>query len=278
MSIRQVKNKLAKTEALLANPRLKQLVPATLPFSGQALKEMLGQYGLVYVKPVIGTFGKGVIRVEHRPNEKEPYRFQTGVRKACFSDFETMFAHLCKARSKRPCLIQQGIEMLRYGKRLFDLRLMVQKNPKGQWESTGLIGRLAHPRKIVTNYHNGGTPMAPEILFSPHMSRAEFEAFRKKLDSIGLAVAAVMEKRFPGIKELGVDIAVDGQRNPWILEVNTKPDPYIFRKLKDRSIFRKIYRYCVAYGRIRPRRRRQTGRVRPIRLGRKTGTRRRAAG
>jgi len=278
LSIRLVRNKLAKTEALLANPRVKQLVPATLPFSEQNLKDMLAKYGLVYVKPVYGTFGKGVIRVEHHPNADEPYAFQTGVRKTRFSDFETMFAHLNHACSKRACLIQQGIEMLRYGKRLFDLRLMVQKNPAGQWESTGLIGRLAHPRKIVTNYHNGGTPMAPDILFGPHMSQAEFKAFRKKLDSIGLAVAAALEKRFPGIKELGVDVAVDEKRNPWILEVNTKPDPYIFRKLKDRSIFRKIYRYCVAYGRIRPRRRRQAGRVRLTRLKKKTGTRPRAAG
>lgn len=252
LSIRRVKNKLAKTEALLANPNLRKLVPVTRPFSRQTLGEMLGEHGLVYVKPVNGTFGRGVIRVEHHPDTASPYRFQIGIRKYGFPDFESMYTHLMKARSKRPCLIQQGINMLKYRKRLFDLRLMVQKNPANKWESTGLIGRLAHPRKIVTNYHNGGTPMAPEILFSPHMSRSDYLAYRKKLDSIGLAIADAMEKRFPGVKELGVDLAVDTRHKPWILEVNTKPDPYIFRKLKDRSVYRKIYRYCIAYGRIRP--------------------------
>jgi hypothetical protein len=216
---------------------------------------MLGQFGLVYVKPVNGTFGQGVIRVEYRKNLANPYRFQTGIQKYRFPDFETMYTHLLKVRSKKAYLVQQGIEMLKYRKRLFDLRLMVQKNPSGKWESTGLIGRLAHPRKIVTNYHNGGTPMSPEVLFSPHMTPSDFAAFRKKLDTLGLTIAAAMEKRFPGVKELGVDLAVDARRKPWILEVNTKPDPYIFRKLKNPSVYRKIYRYCVAYGRIRPKRR-----------------------
>jgi hypothetical protein len=33
-----------------------------------------------------------------------------------------------------------------------------------------------------------------------------------------------------------------------VLEVNTSPDPYIFRRLKDKSIFGKIRRYARAYG------------------------------
>ncbi len=252
VSIRRVRSKLSKTKALLADPKLKKLVPVTRPFSKQAVKELLDQFGLAYAKPVSGTFGKGVIRVEYHKNQPYPYRFQSGIRKYRFQTFEAMHANLAKARIHQSYLLQQGIEMLKHRNRRFDLRLMVQKNPLGQWESTGLIGRLAHPRKIVTNYHNGGTPMSPEILFSSHMDGKDFAAFRKKLDALGLSIAAAMEKRFPGIKELGVDLAVDARRTPWILEVNTMPDPFIFRKLPDRSVYRKIYRYCVAYGRFRP--------------------------
>jgi len=127
---------------------------------------------------------------------------------------------------------------------------MVQKNPQGRWETTGLIGRLAHPRKIVTNYHNGGTPMAAEKLLAPHMTDRQFTAFRSTLNQLGLDVAAAMERKFPKIKELGIDIGVDKDGKPWILEVNTKPDPFIFRKLPNKTIYRRIYRYAVQYGRF----------------------------
>ncbi|UUZ90327.1 YheC/YheD family protein [Paenibacillus sp. P25] len=45
-------------------------------------------------------------------------------------------------------------------------------------------------------------------------------------------------------------MAIDQKLYPWILEVNTWPDPWIFRKLKDKRIFRRIYRYSKAYGRL----------------------------
>jgi D-alanine-D-alanine ligase-like ATP-grasp enzyme len=70
------------------------------------------------------------------------------------------------------------------------------------------------------------------------------------LRGLGVAVAAQLERKFPGIKEIGVDIAVDQQYKPWILEVNTKPDPYIFQKLQNKAVFRKIIRYVRAYRQI----------------------------
>jgi hypothetical protein len=55
-----------------------------------------------------------------------------------------------------------------------------------------------------------------------------------------------MQQRFPGVKEIGVDLAIDNQFKPWILEVNTLPDPYIFRRLNNKAVFGKIIRYARA--------------------------------
>jgi hypothetical protein len=226
-------------------------VPVTRPFSKQALKEMLDRFGMVYVKPVNGTFGQGVIRVEKRAGNERSYEFQSGVQKYRCPSFENLYRTLKRAKQRKKYLIQQGIELLKYAKRRFDIRIMVQQNPDAVWETTGLIGRLAHPRKIVTNYHSGGTPMPIGKLLGVHLDRRRRKEYLARLTSLGTSVAAALQKKYPGLKEIGIDVAVDDRFVPWILEVNTKPDPFIFRKLPDRSVFRKVYRYAVLYGRFR---------------------------
>lgn len=250
MSIQRVRSKWAKTAALLADPDLMQYVPVTRLFSRSALMELLGRFGMVYVKPVNGTFGKGVIRVERRNDKETPYGFQAGVQKYRCPAFGDLYRRLSLRMRGKKYLIQQGIELLRYGNRRFDIRIMVQKNPDSKWETTGMIGRLAHPRKIVTNYHSGGTPLPVQTLLSRHMDGQSLASFQSRLETLGTAAAKAMQRKFPGLKEIGVDVAVDADHRPWILEVNTLPDPFIFRMLPDRSVFRKMYRYAAAYGRF----------------------------
>lgn len=256
MSIQRVWSKWAKTKVLLADPDLKKFVPDTRPFSKSTLAEMLERLGMVYVKPVHGTFGMGVIRVERHFSSEWPYLFQSGVKKYRCRSFEEMFRKLSRVKQRKKYLVQQGIEMLRYANRRFDVRIMVQMNPQNAWVATGLIGRLAHPRKIVTNYHSGGTPMPVEDLLGPHLTRESIAIFRSALERLGILTAEAMQRKYPGLKEIGLDVAIDKHFTPWILEVNTRPDPFIFRKLPDRSVFQQIYRYAVQYGRFRPKTRR----------------------
>ncbi len=255
MSIQRISSKLAKTNVLLTDPTLKEYVPSTRDFQRSTVEEMLGEYGMIYVKPVSGTFGKGVIRVEKKAGATQPYIFQSGESKYSFVTFDEMYRKLLTVKKRKDYLAQQGIHLLKYSGRRFDLRIMVQKNPQSQWETTGMIGRVAHPRKIVTNYHAGGTPMPVTALLKSSLSTVQWNHYEAHLRRLGIDIAIAMEKRFPRIKEIGVDVAIDRSLKPWILEVNTMPDPFLFKKLPNRSIFRRIYSYAVAYGRYRVRKR-----------------------
>lgn len=253
MPIRRISSKWAKTEALLASAELRNLVPDTRLFERDTVRGMLDEYGMIYVKPVNGTFGKGVIRLGQSPGSDEGYTLQAGEKQMSFSSFDEMFDALLKIKRPRPYLSQQGIELLKHDNRRFDFRVMVQMSPDGQWETTGIIGRLAHPRKIVTNYHAGGTPLPMETLMKMHLEKAErtSRGYRRELSKLGVDVASALGRRFPGLKEIGIDVAVDTELKPWILEVNTLPDPYIFLRLPDRSVYRRIRKYAIAYGRFR---------------------------
>jgi glutathione synthase/RimK-type ligase-like ATP-grasp enzyme len=255
MPIQRVRSKWAKTDVLLADPILREYVPSTRNFEQSTVEQMLEQYAMIYVKPIHGTFGRGVIRVEKNSGSSTPYSFQSGETKYSFGTFNEMFRKLQKVKKRKAYLSQQGIELLKYNGRRFDLRIMVQKNPQSQWEATGMIGRVAHPRKIVTNYHAGGTPMPVNILLKASLSSEQWNRYEARLRKLGVETARALEKRFPRIKEIGIDVAIDHHLKPWILEVNTLPDPFLFKKLPNRSVFRKIYYYAVAYGRFKVRKR-----------------------
>ncbi|RED83391.1 YheC/YheD family protein [Cohnella phaseoli] len=255
MSIQRVRSKRAKTEVLLADPSLKVYIPDSDGFDRLTVERMLEKYEMIYVKPINGTFGRGVIRIEKHPASSSPYRLQSGETKYEFPTFDDLFRKLLSVKKPKSYLSQQGIHLLKHHGRRFDLRVMVQKNPQASWETTGMIGRVAHPRKIVTNYHAGGTPKSVPALMSAHLSPNQRRSFEARLRKLGVSVAEALERKYPRLKEIGIDIAVDEQHKTWILEVNTLPDPFLFKKLPDKSIFRKMYAYATAYGRFKPRKR-----------------------
>lgn len=244
---RYVTSKWVKTEALLENDELKAHVPKTVRMTRNSLQSMLHEYRMVYIKPNIGTFGNGVMRVEWNPDAVPSYKYQLRESPRSYMSFNSMYEDILRKTHKSKYLVQKGIHLLKYQKRRFDIRVMVQKNLHNQWETSGWIGRVAHPQKIVTNYHSGGTLKSVELLLTAYLKGKEKIQYIHKLKQLGTKVAKQLHKRFPGIKEIGIDLALDEQLTPWILEVNTKPDPYIFRILKNKTVFGKIIRYARAH-------------------------------
>ncbi|MEW9700579.1 YheC/YheD family protein [Paenibacillus sp. SI8] len=248
---RYIHSKWAKTKAIEAVKELRQYVPVTRKMSKETLLDMLNEYRMVYIKPNSGMFGNGVIRVEWAEGAAEkPYSFQSGVRLKSFDSFEEMYTAILKVTKKKYYLAQKGIHLLKYRGNRFDLRVMVQQSPLRKWETTGIIGRVAHPSKIVTNFHSGGTLKPVEQLLAKYLSVNEQKRYVKKLRVLGVQVAKAVHARYQGVKEIGVDVALDKELHPWVLEVNTSPDPFIFNRLKDKRIFSKIRRYGRAYDRL----------------------------
>lgn len=248
---RYVSSKIGKTKAVESVESLGKYVPSTKRMTAETLQEMLEQYKMVYVKPNIGMFGNGVIRIELAGEDAERlYSYQSGVTIRRFKTFADLYVSLIKVTRKRPYLVQKGIHLLTYKGNRFDLRVMVQQTFARKWETTGIIGRVAHPAKIVTNFHNGGTLKSVDTLLKKYLPPTERKGFVKQLQVMGIQVAKAINSRYRGVKEIGVDVALDKDLQPWILEVNTSPDPYIFRRLKDKRIFAKMRRYAKAYGRL----------------------------
>jgi glutathione synthase/RimK-type ligase-like ATP-grasp enzyme len=247
---RHVVSKWRKTSIMLRSSKLRPYVPDTRKMTHSSLKELLSRYRMVYIKPDLGTYGNGVMRVEMASNAAKPYHYQAGLEKRTFAGFDDMYRSILKRTRKRLYLAQKGIHLTKYKNRRFDVRVMVQQSPRKVWEATGVIGRVAHPRKIVTNVHNGGTLKPIESLLAAYISGAAKRRYIQRLRKLGLATADQLHGTLRGLKEIGLDVALDKQLHPWVLEVNTSPDPFIFRRLKDKRIFARIRQYAKAYGRL----------------------------
>ncbi|OBY76838.1 endospore coat-associated protein [Paenibacillus sp. KS1] len=246
---KNVLSKWLKTKAILKDPKVRMRVPETRRMNEKSLGEMLRRYSMVYIKPEAGTYGKGVMRVEQG---NDSYSYQEKEKKRVFDSFPSMYRSIVRTKRKRPYLVQKGIHLLKYKGRRFDIRVMVQRNHKHAWEMTGMIGRVAHPRKIVTNYHSGGKPTEVRTLLKPFVSGEKLSKMEKTLSKAGYDAAKALSRTYPGLNMVGADIGLDNQLRPWIIELNTNPDPYIFRHLADKSIARKVLSYASALKRIPP--------------------------
>ncbi|MCE3204175.1 YheC/YheD family protein [Paenibacillus sonchi] len=279
MKIQRVSSKWAKTKVILPNRQLAVYIPETRKYSLEALVELLGIYGTVYIKPDRGTFGSGVMRAEQRtvhlsPSDRQPgssdralthgiveseavveqkvmYILRYAKDAEAFSSPQELHAALLLRIKGRTYLIQQGIDLLCYQDRPFDLRVLTQKNLSGAWETTGMLGRVAAPQKVVTNYHSGGSIYTVRNLLKTHMIPDEMNAAIQQLKLMGEKIAAQLETAYPGLKEIGLDVAIDSHHDLWLLEVNTLPSIVIFGSFQNKSIYRKIRRYARAYGRLK---------------------------
>lgn len=277
MKIQRVSSKWAKTKAILQNRSLSIYIPDTRKYDLNTLQEMLMLYDMVYIKPDKGTYGSGVMRVEQRTvtlsptehqehheyqeeqEEQEPKTKETKImyilryRKSAlaFSSPEELDKALIKVIQNRSYLIQKGIDLLKHKERPFDLRVLVQKNLEGSWETTGMLSRVAAPHKIITNYHSGGRIMSVRAVLEGHMNASEAASTMYELKTLGIVMARQLEKVYPGIKEIGLDVAIDSEYDLWVLEINTLPSIVVFKLFPDKSIYRKIHRYAASYGRVK---------------------------
>jgi len=242
-----IKSKSLKTAWLLQNQTIRPYVPETVGFSNHNLHRLLYVHKNVFIKPDTGRFGLGVIKAMMEPCE-EGYCFwlcyATEVR--AFKSFAELHSEIEIIRAGTRYIAQQGIDTLCHDGRPFDVRIMVQISPQRRWRTTGYVARVAAPGRIVTNFHAGGTPHALAPLLKSYISQEEIRAYIFRLCRLGEAVAAHCHKAWPNLKAVGLDIAVDREMRPWILEVNTMPLADLFAKLKDKTMYRRICRFAKA--------------------------------
>lgn len=216
------------------------------------LKNMCARYASVFLKPVRGSLGKGIIRLSRAGQEGWTASFTTplGTRKQMYPSLMKLFGAISGKMKTVRYLIQQGLTLIEIGGRPVDFRALTQKNASGKWVVTSIVGRIAGSQHYVSNLARGGTlSTVREAVARSNMAPGARKDVSARLHKAALDISKGVDERIPAhFGELGVDLALDTSGRVWLLEVNSKPSKNDNTPLNEGKI-RPSVRMMIQYAR-----------------------------
>ncbi|MGZ4105898.1 MAG: YheC/YheD family endospore coat-associated protein [Tumebacillaceae bacterium] len=216
-------------EWLSKNVRTASYVPNTICFrSVEQTAEFLYRYSDVYMKPVHGSLGIGILRVRRQPDGRVFYQLKKkdGSLNQKHAGSISVFLKEYQRRLLRgPYIIQEALRLRTWQGRPFDIRLVLQKDETGHWQRTKMFCRIAQEGQITSNLSTGGDAISAKQLLSEILQNDKnVSRVMKELRQIGDLIPGVIEQEHGGtIGELGLDLGLDESGRIWVIEVNAKP-------------------------------------------------------
>lgn len=235
-------NKWRAHEVLSQNPNLRKWLPETHLFNGQLskLKEMLRRYRVVYLKPITGTGGRGILRVERKNGQ---YRLlgrdrQRAKKFALVRQESSLLQRVKRWVGRDRYLLQQGLDLALIPDRSIDIRLLIQKDSTGNWDITGMGVRVGPKNSATANLHGGGKAVRAEPFLKEYFGEETANEIIQECKQLAYQTAQTIEAYFGRMIELGLDIGIDVLGRVWLIEVNPKPGRDIFREMGQTQLYR----------------------------------------
>ncbi|MEI7024757.1 YheC/YheD family endospore coat-associated protein [Paenibacillus sp. y28] len=193
---------------------------------------------VLFLKPAGGSQGRGALRIARTPDG----RFEAGGRDRIGRTVQMQFgsqtelAHwLPRFTGRRAYLIQPYLDLAAADGRVYDIRVLVQKNRHGRWQESGIAARIGSAGSVTSNLHGGGTAEDAEAQLTEQFGAQEAEKLTRRLKKLAALLPPYLEQHFPSIAELGLDFGIDRTGRIWILECNSKPGRSAFARLSNRQ-------------------------------------------
>lgn len=218
---------------LWPDSQLRPHIPRTERYqSVRTVLRLLDRFPGVYMKPLWGGWGIGIMRIRRLPRSR--YRVSRTIgrsgrnwsRVVSASGLRTVVHRLVDG----PYLVQQEIPLAQLAGRLSDVRVLAQRRADGAWGITGAVVRVGKPRSVISNLHGGGRALEiHQALSRMFPSEPKVEQIIERIHTLALAIVEKVESRFGRFGEIGLDFGVDQTGHVWFIEVNSRPGRHSFR-------------------------------------------------
>ncbi|MBW7477045.1 YheC/YheD family protein [Paenibacillus oenotherae] len=215
--------------------------------SRQGLGKMMIKHKFLYLKPISGKAGKGIMTLRLQPEKPFPYKLKIQAHKKSITyncgSITKLWNRIKKESTGERYIAQQGIQLASINERSFDLRVLVQKNQKGQWDISGIGARVAGTLSITTHVPRGGSIDDPERLLVSAFGQESARKLLVKARTTALLIAKQIERGSgQSLVEMSMDLGVDSEGNIWFFEANAKPMKFDEPDIRKRSLDR-IFQY-----------------------------------
>jgi hypothetical protein len=214
---------------LAADEKTVRYLPPAMKFERiDTACEFIQYHRNVYMKPVHGSRGVGIIRMVRFPDGTAQYQ----MKKKNGEIVTTMFPGVQQAllalqgKLKRGgYVIQAALKLLSLQGCPFDIRVILQKDGSGQWKRTKMVSRVARAGDITSNLSTGGNAFSVrEVLGHIFKDRKQVRALYRRLCQVANLVPRVIEEQSrQQYGEMGLDFGIDEAGAIWIIEVNSRP-------------------------------------------------------
>lgn len=225
-------------------------IPETKFFSKEHFYDLAQKYDMVFIKPVHGSQGRNIIKLFQKGENQYILQSSAGDEMHIPEKpvhLEEMYQQIKPLLQNRIYLIQQGIRFVTKDGCAVDFRVLCHKNDWHRWEITSIVARIGATGEFVSNIARGGVTMNPLKALRTWLDKQTALKVLSSIKKLALDTAQAVSCRSPGITgELGIDIGVDAQWKPWLIEVNSKPSK-VFEETqgKIRPSAKAISRFCT---------------------------------
>lgn len=235
-------NKWEMVQWFSKEPGINPHIPYTILYHSPGdVFEMLERFSKIYIKPVFGLQGRGIVRMSMENKMFIlKYREKKENCNITFEDPDTASEYIMKRFHPGRYLIQQGVDLLKYNGRIIDFRCVVQKNQSDTWVCQAIIGRSGVKDSIVSNISSGGAAFTAENILRKVIpaSAEDIEDLKQKIAAFAITVCNVLDEYGINCGTLGLDIGMDTGGHLWLIEINNRdPDPGIALDVHDTRLY-----------------------------------------
>lgn len=199
----------------------------------------LSRYPAVYIKPLYGFGGTGILRVEY--TDDGMYKV-SGETEAVMTK-EEFYPFIVECRSHTHYLIQQEIKLFAVDDRKIDLRVFIARGGDKKWRAISTVAKWGADGKIITNLVAGGEMKDLDWLAEETKKQGVPMPTQEAIERVAIESGEAIIGLFPKVAYLGIDVALDYNGDLYILDLNPGPT----RKTLDDEQLRQWYRTTISF-------------------------------
>jgi len=235
-------------EYLRTNSELNKYIPPTeLSLNFDQVRKFIDRHSKVIFKPIDLSRGRGICVIEKNDTiyKITDYRYRYPIVTVLYDNesLEKFFSINQNLFNKY--IIQKYLSLARIGNSLFDIRVVMQKRRDKTWGCTGIECRVSNSSSHLTNISRGGYALS----LNEALRRAftgDNETILQQINELSSKFCLYMDASGEHFAEFGIDIAIDTDKNLWLIEANVFPSFKGFKKM-DRDTYLSIRYTPILY-------------------------------